>query len=192
MGNMTSNELGKGLGYLNRVLKEFFAEDDRSATALVVAEIDFFMHQLLEAYFLPELKHSSPLLGLNSPLESFGSRIELAFRLGLIPPVFHHDLHLLRRIRNDFAHGRAGITLEEPKIRAKAQKLVLGNSLMQDLLKRMKSVSQDESKLFSARNLFRASASELLPRIFILTIQIKRTESKWPDFFSVHPKQQGQ
>jgi len=110
--------------------------------------------------------------------------------LGLIPPVFHHDLHLLRRIRNDFAHGRSGITLEDSKIREKAQKLVIGNSLMQDLLKRMKSVPQDDAKFFSARNLFRMSASELLPRIYILTTQIKRTEMKWPDFFSGSPKQQ--
>ena len=49
-----------------------------------------------------------------SRLRSFGARIALAHRLGLIEPEVKQALHALRKVRNDFAHSTADIALSEP------------------------------------------------------------------------------
>ena len=42
--------------------------------------------------------------GANAPLGTFSSRISLCHVLGLVTDIEHHDLNILRRVRNDFAH----------------------------------------------------------------------------------------
>ncbi len=54
------------------------------------------------------------LFQTDRPLGSFGARIALAQRLGLIDPEVEQALHALRKVRNDFAHSTADITLSEP------------------------------------------------------------------------------
>jgi hypothetical protein len=45
------------------------------------------------------------LLGSDSnKFESFGKRIDKAFTAGLISKIEKHDLHVMRELRNDFAH----------------------------------------------------------------------------------------
>ena len=97
------------LDYANKILKEFFAESDRSAAVLMGAELDAQMERILTYFFLPPLKKSYPLLQSDGPVGSFASRIEMIYRIGLMPEEWHHDLHLVRKIRNEFAHGPAGL-----------------------------------------------------------------------------------
>ena len=57
------------------------------------------------------------LLGTDSPLSSFSARINASFALGLIPAAVHRDLHLIRKIRNDFAHKLSVHSFEESPFR---------------------------------------------------------------------------
>ncbi len=168
---MTPEELSGGLNYINRVLNEYTKEDDRSAATLVTAELDAHLLKLLTENLLPHVDYvSSPLLGRGEPLEAFGARIELAYRLGLIPLEFHHDLHLIRKIRNEFAHGRAGISFREGKVEKLASKLLVGRRA----LEKMNIPKIASEKIFHSRNLFSMTATVLLPQIFILTARVKR------------------
>lgn len=179
---MTQEELKNGLNNINRVMREYFNEDDRAAATLVAAELDVFLLKLLSVVLLPAVKDASaPLLGRGEPLEAFGARIELAYRIGLIPPIFHHDLHLIRKIRNEFAHGRAGLTFEEGRVAKLAGKLVTGRHEIESTQSKKKDL--DVTKALGGRNLFRMASALLLSRVFLLTAQAKPVSPQWPQFF---------
>jgi len=52
--------------------------------------------------------------GWMRPLGSFGARITLAARRGLIEPLVEQALQTLRRVRNAFAHSTTTATLGDP------------------------------------------------------------------------------
>lgn len=93
----------------NEILRR---ESDRAVAVLGPAYADTLLEDLLRAFLL-EGKSSDALLGVEGALGSFSSRINLAHALGLIRDGTHHDLELIRRIRNDFAHRVDLHSLEE-------------------------------------------------------------------------------
>jgi hypothetical protein len=93
----------------NEVLRR---ESDRAVAVLGPAYADAILEDLLRA-FLIEGKSADALLAVEGALGTFSSRINLAHALGLIRDSTHHDLELLRRIRNDFAHKVDLHSLEE-------------------------------------------------------------------------------
>ena len=75
--------------------------------------------------FLLEVKAATELLnGQNAPLGSFGARIDACCSMGLISNNEHNDLHIVRRIRNEFAHGTT-VSFHDEAIKAKCARLVL-------------------------------------------------------------------
>jgi len=96
------------IDYMNRVLHEAYRESDRAAAILIGAEIDSALRSLIQAFILPPTNKSTNLLQSDAPLGTMASRIEIAYRLGLISVRLHRELHLLRRVRNEFAHHLAG------------------------------------------------------------------------------------
>ncbi len=85
---------------------EMMEENDRAIVIVGAANIDFLLRRLIEQSLLPRLdKGKDELLDNDSPLSSFSSRINFCYRLGLVDKEFCRLLHILRRIRNDFAHN---------------------------------------------------------------------------------------
>lgn len=91
---------------MNEIFAEFFKETDRAAAILISAEIETQLTTLLEQFFVPGT--TSIRLLEPEPLGSLGAKIELAYRVGMISPELHRELHLIRKIRNKFAHKGAG------------------------------------------------------------------------------------
>jgi len=90
--------------------RDFFAfysnEPDRSAAILVPAKLDSQLLLCLQRKLLPPKKENEdPLLRSDRALGTFSSRIEMCYRLGIIDADFTAALHLVRKIRNEFAHG---------------------------------------------------------------------------------------
>ncbi len=103
--------------YINSMFQELGDEKDRAAAVLLGAEIDRVLGDILNAYLLPEKgKTSSHLLNTDGPLGTLASRIEIVYRLGIISPLLHKEIHLLRKIRNHFAHSGAGASFDKPPI----------------------------------------------------------------------------
>ncbi len=182
---LTPEQLSKELSYANRVLHEFMQEDDRASALLIGAEFDRIILAILSNHLLNASESSSPLLDRNGPLEAFASRIELAFRLGLIPPVFHHDLHRIRRIRNYFAHGPAGLNFNEPKIARIAAQLLTGRNATESMLKPEDSEEKKQS-LLNPKNLFGMSCTMLIGHLVLLQFQVRPVGEPWRDFFSTN------
>lgn len=62
-------------------------------------------HAYLEGYL--ELRMKNVLVGsmdVKLPVRDFYSKIELAYRVGIISVRFRNDLHIIREIRNSFVH----------------------------------------------------------------------------------------
>jgi len=94
-----------------RFVDEFKQESDRAAVILGAAKLDALLCQILDRHFLPALGSNDELLEGDSPLSTFSSRINIGYRLGLISAEFAKALHLVRKIRNSFAHDASGVTL---------------------------------------------------------------------------------
>lgn len=92
-------------------VEEFKDESDRAAVILGAAKLDTLLMQILDRRLLPSLAGTDELLDGDSPLATFSSRINACYRLGLITPEFAKALHLIRRIRNGFAHEISGVSL---------------------------------------------------------------------------------
>jgi hypothetical protein len=92
-------------------LADFAKESDRAAVVLGAAKLDLQLYQILQKVLLPNPGSSDELLDGDAPLSTFSARINLCYRLGLIDRSLTRALHLIRRIRNSFAHEISGSDL---------------------------------------------------------------------------------
>ena len=77
-------------------------EPDRSSAILALAAIDVALEELLKAFLIENTPES--IFKGNSPLATLSARIDMSFSMGLISPNEKRDLHLMRKVRNKFAH----------------------------------------------------------------------------------------
>lgn len=105
-------------------LEEFKNESDRAAVILAGAKLDLLLYQLIQKCLKPCTSRSDELLDGDAPLGSFSARIAMAHRLSLVDDEFCRVLHLIRRIRNSFAHELRGATLDSGAHRDRVRELV--------------------------------------------------------------------
>ena len=106
----------KGSEKAMSLLDSLSKESDRGLALLATAYIDKAMEELLVAFFLNDKKICKSIFEGYSPLATFSSKIDISFLCGLIPVKAKQDLHLIRKIRNEFAHYPSEITFESAKI----------------------------------------------------------------------------
>lgn len=110
--------------------KEFEKESDRACVILSVAMLDQALEGLLKAHLVPISSSEDELLeGAYAPISTFNARIDLAHRIGLISARFCRDLHIIRRIRNDFAHNITGCSFEDSTVRNRIIELTRSSKL---------------------------------------------------------------
>jgi hypothetical protein len=108
-----------------QVVEEFSRESERAGVILGGARLDELLYQLLDRVLVPVPGNRDELLDQDGPLSSFGPRIHAAYRLGLISAPLARTLHLIRKIRNAFAHESAGATLDAGAHRDRVRELTL-------------------------------------------------------------------
>jgi hypothetical protein len=111
VAEISPSEVEEELIRFNRFLEEFDQETDRAAVILGAANIDELLYQLLSATLLPSTAANDELLDGDGPLSTFSARINASHRLGLIDANMTRTLHVVRKIRNAFAHEVSGCTL---------------------------------------------------------------------------------
>jgi|CZKU01.1.fsa_nt_gi DNA-binding MltR family transcriptional regulator len=77
-------------------------ESDRGCVLVAAAMLDEQLGELFQIVLRDGT--AEHLLKQDAALGSFSRRIDMAHALGLIDEEFHHDLHIVRKIRNDAAH----------------------------------------------------------------------------------------
>jgi DNA-binding MltR family transcriptional regulator len=115
---------------LNKQLDEVFllrgslsGESDRGCALMAAAFLDGQLEKLLRQTFVASERIADDLLGPSKPIGTFSSRIDLAFMLGFLSEQQRRDLHLIRKIRNDFGHNPSPITFDHPPIANRCREL---------------------------------------------------------------------
>jgi len=112
-------------GQLMRFMDEFQEEPDRAAAVLGAAYLSDALERVLRRYLLGTCKSKDSLLEADKPLGSFGARIKLTDALGLLATDAYHDLEIVRRVRNDFAHKGLGFSFDSQDVKARCGALRL-------------------------------------------------------------------
>ena len=94
---------------------QMLEERGRGAVLVGVARVDAALESLLQAVMAPCPTNRDELFRPERPLGSFGAKVALAHRLGLINDPIERALSVLRKLRNSFAHSADSATLtDEP------------------------------------------------------------------------------
>jgi hypothetical protein len=104
--------------------EEFYGESDRAAGILLVSMVEDALDAALKKLFRSGAPFSK-LFSYEGPLGTFSAKIELGYALSLFGEKSRHDLDLLRRLRNGFAHYRAPLHFDVPEVKAVCEHLVI-------------------------------------------------------------------
>lgn len=97
-----------GTDFLNDFTTTLDKESDRGVILICASTIDCFLKDLMEKYLNKNKgrkKEISKLFEYPNPLNSFASKIQMSYCLGLIQKEMYEDFERIRKIRNTFAHG---------------------------------------------------------------------------------------
>jgi len=111
--------------YWDKSFKENVKEEsDRAMVIIAASMIDQALEAALRGRLVQLHTTEDPLFESSyAPLADFSAKIDLAYRIGLLPPNYAKGLHLIRKIRNEFAHSASRCTFEEPSVRNRMQEL---------------------------------------------------------------------
>lgn len=122
-----TTELVRHREWNDMFIAEFSKESDRGAVIVAASIFDATLESLLKQYFVASPGAADDLFdGANAPLATFSSKVAMAFRLGLISGKFCRNLHLIRRIRNEFAHNIHGGSFDDTAIKSRVLELYKG------------------------------------------------------------------
>jgi mannitol operon repressor len=95
---------------LSKFLHELQTESDRGLALVGASVIDDKLASSIRS-FLADCKVVHRLVDdANAPLGSFSSRVNACLALGLIDQFEYEEITLIRKVRNEFAHGLHGTT----------------------------------------------------------------------------------
>jgi mannitol operon repressor len=98
------------------LVAELSKESDRGKVLIAAGYVEQQLRDVLAAFMVDVADTASLLDGGSAPLSTFSARISACYALGLITDDENHDLGLIRRIRNEFAH-RTLVSFDTPAIR---------------------------------------------------------------------------
>lgn len=98
--------------------QELQKESDRAAAILAAAYVDSLIGAKLSTLFDKGNSKTRRKLfeDANGPFSSFSAKIDAACCLGWLEPDAFHDIGVIRRIRNKFAHQIHGFRFDTPEI----------------------------------------------------------------------------
>jgi DNA-binding MltR family transcriptional regulator len=102
-------------------------ESDRGCALVAAAFLEEELAILLRGYFIDDDKCIKNMFGPFGVLDSFSSKILMAYCLGLISKKAKTDLELIKRIRNKYAHNAKAVSFNDADI------ILLCNKLHHDV-----------------------------------------------------------
>lgn len=99
-------------------------ESDRGGVLMAAAFLDDQLKQMLLGRLVNDKKVSKRAFEFNGPLGTFSSRIDFSYLLGMLPSNARRDLHLVRSIRNKFAHNASPMDLNHEQVKPLCDQLV--------------------------------------------------------------------
>jgi len=117
-------------------LEESQSESDRAAAVLGGVFIDRHLRNFIAQFLIDNEKEVDLLLGsdefLDRPLTNFSARRRAAYCLGLITKDQYHDLKMIEKVRNHFAHHLHGLSFADEQIKGWCDSLKTPKKLLPD------------------------------------------------------------
>ncbi|MBB4363874.1 hypothetical protein GGD65_004928 [Bradyrhizobium sp. CIR18] len=101
---------------LYSVLEQLKSETDRGVALIVTSLIDKLLRDVLAAFLIENESARALLVGFNAPLGTLSTKIAACHAFGLIADDEMRECHLLRRVRNAFAH-EIEVTFEKGSVK---------------------------------------------------------------------------
>jgi DNA-binding MltR family transcriptional regulator len=103
---------------ITALLDELKKQTDRGVAIIASAVLEeivalMILHRLVD---LGSERRDAMFAKPGAPLSNFSAKIEMAFALGLIPNQTRLALHLIRDVRNKFAHRIESLTFDDPEV----------------------------------------------------------------------------
>ncbi|WIO74751.1 hypothetical protein QP938_02270 [Porticoccaceae bacterium LTM1] len=118
-----------------KVWKALKKESVRGSVVMASAVIEDILEELLKNRLELCCEEHDPLFdGANAPIGNMSSKIELSFRTGCIGPKLRKSFHILRKLRNDFAHLSHDIDFETQSVKDRTRNLLKLNSEFVELI----------------------------------------------------------
>lgn len=95
----------------------------RGGAIIAAAWVDDALEEYLRSALARDAKVATALLQPDGPLGTFGVRIKIAYALGLFSDSVRRDLDIIRLVRNDLAHLRAGGGFDQPAVVQRCRQL---------------------------------------------------------------------
>ncbi len=99
--------------------RELTRESDRGMALLSASYLDSRLQNAIRHRLCPGKKQLDKLLGVHGAAGTFSARIDLAMLIGIIGTKPAKALHIIRGVRNEFAHHPAPMDFETPVIASK-------------------------------------------------------------------------
>lgn len=126
---------------------EMSGSTDRGCAILGGSYIDAKLTKALQQHLVRDYEVQKKLFRPGGALGAFETKIRLAYLTGLIGPEFHHDLLIIKAVRNKFAHEEdwRGFDEDRPELRAieKFKYLTVGIDLVR-MVKRVESSRREK------------------------------------------------
>lgn len=103
---------------LSAFLQEINRESDRGMVLVGLSSIDDRLRATLAAFMCSGRQTDELLSGANAALGTLSSRSAACLALGLIEKLEFDEINILRKIRNEFAHGLVSARFADPRIEA--------------------------------------------------------------------------
>ena len=87
------------------LVKDMESQTDRGAAIIGAAWLEEELGAAIQSFLHHDAKASPRLFGRAGPISSFSSKIDLARVLGMCTAAIASDLHIIRDVRNEFAHS---------------------------------------------------------------------------------------
>ena len=102
---------------------EYYAEGDRACAILQATWTEIMIERVLRGRLRWE--GASQIFDSKGPLGTFSDKIIMAYGMGIFGQKTKHDLNLIRRLRNGFAHCRLPIRFNVPAVKGMCDNLLL-------------------------------------------------------------------
>jgi len=130
LGKMGADQLyAKNLEEIIAFRAALTEETDRGCALMAASYLESRVGDLLKSFLVNNHSILNSLFSSTGPLGSFAARIDMAYVLALIPDNMRHDFHIVRKIRNQFAHDPLELSFDSPSIADRCRALTyIGSS----------------------------------------------------------------
>lgn len=159
---------GVTLEHIEGLLDELKGMSDRAAAIVGAAFLDELLRYLIASFLVDDEKVVGELLKNQRYLGTFNARIGAAYCLGLITKDEYHDLRMVQKVRNEFAHALPGLFFTDQRISNRCNELT---ALPPELAPKRFMVDEYGSE---ARYLFSAAVHVLSMRLMRASIDMQK------------------